>query len=103
MISPGLHSVLVAIPCGVTAAVLVYDLNRAIVPRIRGEEPWRRWRALSTVTAIAAVAFLQRGFGPLWVKRLAMGLFLVACAVVLRCSVPLKRLVERSLQRRRGG
>jgi hypothetical protein len=103
VISSGLQSVLVTISCGVVAAVLVYDVNRAIVPRISGEQRWRRWRSAATVTALAAMAFLHRGVGPLWLKRTGVAAFVLACAVVLRCSIPLKRLVERSVQSRRNG
>jgi len=102
VISSGLQSVVVVISGGITAAVLVYDVNRAIVPRIFGEQRWRRWRAIATVTAVAAVAFLHRGVGPLWLKRIVMAGFVLSFLVILRCSIPLKRLVERSLESRRG-
>lgn len=101
MISSGLQSVVVVISGGVTAAVLVYDVNRAIVPRLFGEQRWRRWRAVATVTAVAAVALLHRGVGPLGLKRMVMAAFVLSCVVILRCSIPLKRLVERSLRSRR--
>lgn len=103
VIVSGLQSVLVAISSVVVAAVLVYDVNRAIVPRILGEQGWRRWRAAGTLTALAAASFLHRGVGPLWLKRTGITAVVLACAVVLRCSIPLKRLVERSVQSRRGG
>jgi hypothetical protein len=101
VISSGLQSVVVVISGGITAVVLAYDVNRAIVPRIFGEQRWRRWRAVATVTAVAAVAFLQKGVSPLWLKRIVMAAFVLSLLVILRCSIPLKRLVERSLQSRR--
>jgi hypothetical protein len=101
VISLGFQSVVVMISGGITAAVLVYDVKRAIVPRIFGEQRWRRWRAVATVIAVAAVAFLQREVGPLWLKRIVMAAFALSFVVVLGCSIPLKRLVERSLQSRR--
>lgn len=103
MISPAFLSYLIAIPCGVTAAVFVYDVKRAVTPRIVGEQRWRYRRAIATVGAVAAAALLHGGVSPLWLQRLEMAAFVLACVVVLGCSIPLKRLVEKSLQSRRLG
>ena len=101
MITPAFQSYLVAIPCAVTAVVLAYDVKRAMAPRIAGERWWRQWRAGATVVAASAATFLNGATGSLWLKRVVMGGFVLACLVVLRCSIPLKRLVEETLEGRR--
>jgi hypothetical protein len=95
-----LRSLLWAICCGLIAVVLVYDMNRALWPRIAGEQRWRRGRVAATTTALIAVAVLQRSAGALWLRRLAVMVMVLAVAGVLRCSIPLKRLVANRLLQR---
>ena len=48
-----------------------------------------------------AIAVLERAVGPLWLKRTALLVLLFALGAVLRCSVPLKRLVAAAVRQRR--
>jgi hypothetical protein len=96
-----LRSLVWAVCCGLIAVVLVYDMKRALWPRIVGEQPWRRGRVAATTTALIAIAILQQVAGSLWPRRLAVVALVLALGAVLRCSIPLKRLVaQRLLQRR---
>ncbi len=101
MISPVLHAGLVAVPCAVAAAVLAYDVDRSFRPRITGERLWRRGRAAAGLVAGAAAAVLQWGSTTIAVKRFLIAVFVMACLVVLRCSVPLKRLVQHAVDERK--
>lgn len=85
----------------VVAIVFVYDAKRALWPRIPGEQPWRQARLMGTATAVVAMAVLHRSAGPLWVRRTAFAVFVIALLIVLRCSIPLKRLVASRLLRPR--
>jgi hypothetical protein len=90
--------------CTVLVAVIyVYDAKRALWPLIRGEQRWRRGRVAGTTTALIAISVLQRSAGPLWAKRVALLALLLALGVVLRCSIPLKSMVARTLHYRREG
>jgi hypothetical protein len=91
---------LLTLGSSLTALVLAYDAKRAVLPRIEGERLWRQRRAMATSTAVVAFGVLQRVRGPIWVKPVALLAFAVACAVVLWCSVPLKRLVANALRNR---
>ena len=82
--------------------ILAYDAKRAVWPRIPGEQAWRRGRVFGTTGALVALGLLQRTAGPLWVKRVAILALIITLGVVLRCSVPLKRLVAQAVQRRKG-
>ena len=103
MMSPAVHAGLVAVPWAVAAAVLAYDVDRSFRPRITGERVWRRGRAAAGVVAGAAAAFLHWATTTIAVKRLVLGIFFVACLIVLRCSVPLKRLVQHAVDERKRG
>jgi hypothetical protein len=93
---------LLAVACyGLVAVVLVYDAKRALWPRIAGEQPWRRARVAGTTAALIALSILQRAAGPQWVKRAAIVGLVVALGLVLRCSVPLKRMVAAAVRKRR--
>lgn len=95
-----LEAVLVPISAAaavVVAMVFVYDAKRALWPRIPGEQPWRQARVMGTATAVAAMAVLHRSAGPLWARRAAFAVLVVALLIVLRCSIPLKRLVASRL------
>jgi hypothetical protein len=85
----------------VAAVVFIYDAKRALWPVIPGEQGWRRARVAATTTAFIASFALLRTAGPLWIKRAAVLALLLSLAVVLRCSIPLKRLVARKLLYRR--
>jgi hypothetical protein len=91
---------LLTLGSSLTAFVLGYDTKRAVWPRIAGERPWRQRRAMATTAAVVAFSVLYRVRGPVCVKPVALLAFAVACAVVLWCSVPLKRLVAKALRNR---
>ncbi len=101
MMSPAVHAGLVAVPWAVAAAVLVYDVDRSFRPRITGERVWRRGRAAASIVAGASASFLHWATTTIAVKRLVLGLFFVACVIVLRCSIPLKRLVQHAVDERK--
>jgi hypothetical protein len=92
-----------AISCGLIAVVLVYDMKRALWPRIAGEQLWRRGRVLTTTTALIAIAVLRRPVSPPWLHHLAVVALVLALAGVMRCSIPLKRLVALRLRQRHEG
>jgi protein-S-isoprenylcysteine O-methyltransferase Ste14 len=81
----------------VVAMLFVYDAKRALWPRIPGEQPWRQARVMGTATAVTAMVVLYRSLGPLWARRTALAVLVIALLVVLRCSIPLKRLVASRL------
>ena len=85
----------------VIAIVFVYDAKRALRPRIPGEQPWRQARVMATSTAVVAMAVLHCSAGPAWVRRAGFAVLVIALLVVLRCSIPLKRLVASRLIRPR--
>jgi protein-S-isoprenylcysteine O-methyltransferase Ste14 len=89
-----------ALGSSLTALVLGYDTKRAMWPRIEGERPWRQRRAMATSMAVVAFSVLHQASGPAWVRPVALLAFAVACAAVLWCSVPLKRLVAQALRTR---
>lgn len=101
MMSPALHAGLVAVPWAVAAAVLVYDVDRSFRPRLTGERVWRRGRAVAGIIAGAAAAFLHWAVATIAIKRIVFGIFVIACLVVLRCSIPLKRLVQHAVDERK--
>jgi hypothetical protein len=90
--------------CTVLVAVIyVYDAKRALWPLIPGEQRWRRGRVAGTTAALIAISVLQRNAGSLWANRAALVALLLGLGVVLRCSIPLKSLVARTLLHRREG
>lgn len=88
-----LGSLLLGASCFVIAAVSVYDVNRAIYPRLAGEARWRFGRAAATLIGFFAFALIQL-VELRWLKHLLELEFLLACAAVLLCSLHLFRLFK---------
>jgi hypothetical protein len=96
-------TVVLAVCIVALAIIYVYDAKRAVWPLIPDEQRWRRGRVAGTTTALIALSVLHRSAGPLWAKRLALLALFLALAVVLRCSIPLRNMVARTLLYRREG
>lgn len=82
-----------AIASAVVAVLFLYDAKRALWPRIPGEQPWRRARLVGTTGTVLAVAVLHRAGGSVWLGRIALAALVLGLVVVLRCSIPLRRIV----------
>jgi peptidoglycan/LPS O-acetylase OafA/YrhL len=96
-------TVVLAVCILLVAVIYLYDAKRALWPMLPGEQGWRRGRVVGTTTALVAMSVLHRGAGPLWARGIAVVALLLSLAVVLRCSIRLKRLVAGALLYRREG
>jgi hypothetical protein len=85
--------------CGVAAFLLVYDVHRALRPRIAGEGPWRESRVLGIATLVLGTLALQAFDGPAWMGWAIVAVLVLSLIPLLWSWVSLTRLVAEVLHR----
>ena len=80
--------------CGIAALLLVYDVRRALQPRIAGERPWREARVIGLITLVLGALVLQRFHGSGWIDGAIQLVLVLTLVPLLWSSVSLTRLVS---------